>query len=157
MISVATNNKRHFIGSAGRGETGTREGNYVSASFKFQLDVESGIPIYRQLVDQILVAIATGHLTSGDRLPSVRQIAADLSIRPNSVIRAYKQLEKRGMLLRQPGIGLVFICVKKGDKAKRQKRLSQIVLEFVVLVSAEGYTVDDIVGHLRKLSGRLQP
>ena len=116
--------------------------------------MKSGVPVYRQLIDQVLVAIASGQLETGDQLPTVRQLAVDLSINPNTVVRAYKELEIRGMLTTQQGTG-TFITPKKVkiDDAQRQKRLSQMVGEFVAHVSAEGYTVDDIMERLSELAG----
>lgn len=120
--------------------------------------MKSGVPVYRQLIDQVLVAIASGQLSAGDQLPTVRQLAVDLSINPNTVVRAYKELEIRGMLTTQQGTG-TFITAKKvkSDEAQRQKRLSQMLAEFVARVSADGYTVEDILerlGELTATSGR---
>lgn len=130
----------------------------VSVGFQFRLDMKSGVPVYRQLIDQVLVAIAAGQLTAGDQLPTVRQLAVDLSINPNTVVRAYKELEIRGMLTTQQGTG-TFITSKKvkSDEAQRQKRLSQMLAEFVARVSADGYTVEDIMDRLTEMvaaSGR---
>jgi GntR family transcriptional regulator len=130
----------------------------VSAAFQFRLDMKSGVPVYRQLIDQVLVSIASGQLNAGDQLPTVRQLAVDLSINPNTVVRAYKELEIRGMLTTQQGTG-TFITSKKvkSDEAQRQKRLSQMLAEFVARVSADGYTVEDILerlGELAPSSGR---
>jgi GntR family transcriptional regulator len=125
----------------------------VSEVFQFRLDMKSGVPVYRQLIDQVLVAIAAGQLTPGDQLPTVRQLAVDLSINPNTVVRAYKELEIRGMLTTQQGTG-TFITAKKvkSDEAQRQKRLSQMLGEFVARVSADGYTVEDIMERLNELA-----
>jgi GntR family transcriptional regulator len=130
----------------------------VSVAFQFRLDMKSGVPVYRQLIDQVLVAIAAGQLNANDQLPTVRQLAVDLSINPNTVVRAYKELEIRGMLTTQQGTG-TFITTKKvkSDEAQRQKRLSQMLAEFVARVSADGYTVEDILerlGELAPSSGR---
>jgi GntR family transcriptional regulator len=101
----------------------------------------------------VLVAIAAGQLNSGDQLPTVRQLAVDLSINPNTVVRAYKELEIRGMLTTQQGTG-TFITSKKVkiDEAQRQKRLSQMLGEFVARVSADGYTVEDILERLNEIA-----
>ena len=125
----------------------------MSEVFQFRLDMKSGVPVYRQLIDQVLVAIAAGQLTPGDQLPTVRQLAVDLSINPNTVVRAYKELEIRGMLTTQQGTG-TFITAKKvkSDEAQRQKRLSQMLGEFVARVSADGYTVEDILERLNELA-----
>ena len=62
-------------------------------TIEIKLDVKSGVPFYRQVIDQVKAAIATESLSPGDRLPTVRQLAVDLSINPNTVSRAYTELE----------------------------------------------------------------
>ena len=101
--------------------------------------------MYRQIIDQVLVAIASGTLNSGDQLPTVRQLAVELSINPNTVVRAYKELEIRGVLTTQQGTG-TFITQKKVkvEEAQRQRRLAQMAAEFIARVAAEGYTTEDI-------------
>src|SRR5881398_1454037 len=96
-------------------------------SFQFRLDPHSGVPVYRQIIDQVIGGIAAGSLTGGDQLPTVRQLAVDLSINPNTVIRAYRELEIRGVLETQQGTG-TFISHKKveRDDAERQRRLNQL-------------------------------
>ena len=125
----------------------------MNGVFKFRLDLKSGVPVYRQLIDQVLIAIAAGHLNAGDQLPTVRQLAVDLSINPNTVVRAYKELEIRGVLTTQQGTG-TFITTKKVkiDEAQRQKRLSQILGEFIARASADGYTVNDILERLNDIA-----
>ncbi|HYP13135.1 MAG TPA: GntR family transcriptional regulator [Bryobacteraceae bacterium] len=120
-------------------------------AFQFRLDLRSGVPVYRQLIDQVLIAVASGLLSPGDQLPTVRQLAVDLSINPNTVVRAYKELEIRGMLTTQQGTG-TFITTKKvkQDEAHRQRRLTQLVGEFVARVSADGDTVDEILDRLQE-------
>jgi GntR family transcriptional regulator len=125
----------------------------MTQPFQFRLDLKSGVPVYRQLIDQVLVATASGVLLPGDQLPTVRQLAVDLSINPNTVVRAYKELEIRGMLATQQGTG-TFITQKKvkQDDAQRQRRLTQMVSEFVARVSADGYTVVEIMERLGDLA-----
>ena len=124
-------------------------------AFHFQLDSKSGVPVYRQLIDQVLVAIASGTLGANDQLPTVRQLAVDLSINPNTVIRAYKELEIRGVLTTQQGMG-TFITSKKirQDDAQRLRRLSQMVGELVARAGAEGFTLSEIQDALRGLEDR---
>jgi GntR family transcriptional regulator len=120
--------------------------------FAIRLDPTSGVPVYRQLIDQVLVAKASGALRPGDQLPTVRQLAVDLSINPNTVVRAYKELEIRGILTTQQGMG-TFITRQeiRPDEAARQRRLTQMVGEFVAKAGAEGYTVEDIMQRLAEL------
>ena len=73
--------------------------------FEFRLDLHSGVPVYRQIIDQVMGGIASSALAGGDQLPTVRQVAVDLSINPNTVVRAYRELEIRGVLETQQGTG----------------------------------------------------
>src|SRR5438094_5344222 len=94
--------------------------------FRFRLDLKSGVPVYRQIIDQVLVAVASGTLAGGDQLPTVRQLAVDLSINPNTVVRAYRELEIRGILTTHQGTGTFVTLVKiEPNDAERQRRLSQ--------------------------------
>jgi GntR family transcriptional regulator len=122
-------------------------------TFQFGLDLKSGVPVYRQLIDQVLVAIASGTLNSGDQLPTVRQLAVDLSINPNTVVRAYKELEIRDVLTTQQGTG-TFVTQKevKRDEALRQRRLNLMVSEFVARAGGEGFTLDEILAVLGEMS-----
>jgi GntR family transcriptional regulator len=118
-------------------------------SFEFRLDLRSGVPVYRQIIDQITGGIATGILKPGDQLPTVRQVAVDLTINPNTVGRAYRELEIRGVLETQQGSG-TFIGNQtvKLDDVERQRQLSQLVSDFVARAGAAGFTVEDLLEQL---------
>src|SRR5436190_18140733 len=120
--------------------------------FRFLLDLTSGVPVYRQLIDQVLIAISTNQLSAGDQLPTVRQVAVDLSINPNTVVRAYRELEIRGILTTHQGTG-TFITAAPVDKndAERQRRLSQLVGEFVAHAGGAGYTLREVMERLAEL------
>src|SRR4029078_11468621 len=94
--------------------------------FQIDLDLHSGVPVYRQIIDQVVGSIAASALTGGDQLPTVRQLAVDVAINPNTVIRAYRELEIRGVLETQQGTG-TFISHQRveRDVVERQRRLSQ--------------------------------
>lgn len=120
----------------------------------FYIDVKSGVPYYRQIIDQIKSGIATGKLESGDRLPTVRQLAVTLSINPNTVARAYTELEITGILETQMGSG-TFIGQQKisPDDIERKRLLDQICQEFLSRASSHGFTIKDILenlGHWKK-------
>src|SRR3954462_5684598 len=118
--------------------------------FSFRLDLASGVPVYRQIIDQVLGGMAAGTLAGGDQLPTVRQVAVDLSINPNTVARAYRELEIRGVLDTQQGTGTFISHQKlKVDELERERRLQQIVSEFVARAGASGFTVDDLLDTLR--------
>src|SRR5678809_1739475 len=94
--------------------------------FEFRLDLHSGVPVYRQIIDQVLGGIAAGTLAGGDQLPTVRQLAVDLSINPNTVARAYRELELGGLLETHQGTG-TFIAAQKmrGGEVERARQLAQ--------------------------------
>jgi len=123
-----------------------------TGAFRFRLDLESGVPVYRQIIDQVTGAIASGTLSAGDQLPTVRQLAVDLSINPNTVIRAYREMEIRGVLDTQQGSG-TFISDRKieKDEVERKRRLDQLVSEFVARAGAAGFTVRDLLDQLSGL------
>ncbi len=121
-------------------------------TFRFELDLGSGVPAYRQIIDQVMLGISTGSLTAGAQLPTVRQVAVDLSINPNTVVRAYRELEIRGVLTTQQGIG-TFVSNKQvpRDEALRQKRLSQLAGDFVARASRDGFSLSELIEHLQEL------
>ena len=74
-------------------------------SIQFRLDPRSGVAPYRQLVEQVRRAVASGHLRGGDQLPSVRDVVSQVTINPNTVHRAYRELEHEGLAEGRPGLG----------------------------------------------------
>jgi GntR family transcriptional regulator len=124
----------------------------VKGRFAFRLDVQSGVPVYRQIIDQVTGGMASGVLKAGDQLPTVRQLAVDLAINPNTVVRAYGELEIRGVLETQQGTGTFISRQKiKRDEVERQRRLNQLVSEFIARAGAMGFTVQELCGQLHDL------
>jgi GntR family transcriptional regulator len=120
--------------------------------FRFRLDNSSGVPVYRQLIDQVQAGIATGVLALGHQLPTVRQVAVDLAINPNTVMRAYRELEIRGVLDTQQGTG-TFIAAQQqtqGDGDDRIRRLTQLVNEFVARAGSGGFTLEEVLQALKE-------
>jgi GntR family transcriptional regulator len=73
--------------------------------FRFRLDGSSGVPPYLQLVHQVRQSLLLGYLCEGDQLPTVKDVAGDLAINPNTVVKAYRQLEHEGLAGGRPGQG----------------------------------------------------
>jgi GntR family transcriptional regulator len=119
-------------------------------AFRFLLDLHSGVPAYRQIIDQVRGGLAAGALTAGDQLPTVRQLAVELAINPNTVVRAYKELELSGLLETQQGTG-TFISAQKlaRSQAERSRQLGQIAADAVARAGAAGFTIEDLIEHLR--------
>src|SRR5438093_852864 len=121
-------------------------------SFQFRLDMASGVPVYRQIMDQVMGGIAAGALAPGDQLPTVRQLAVDLSINPNTVIRAYRELEIRGVLETEQGTG-TFISNQKMrlDEAERQRSLNQLIGDFMARAGSAGFTAEELIEQLQAM------
>ena len=120
-------------------------------NFEFRLDDRSGVPVYRQLIDQVMGGMAAGALAAGHQLPTVRQVAVDLSINPNTVVRAYRELEIRGVLETQQGTGTFISHQKvKRDDVERERQLTQLVADFVARAGAAGFTIEDLLEQLRE-------
>jgi GntR family transcriptional regulator len=115
------------------------------------IDPKSGVPFYRQIIEQVKFGIARGTLESGDRLPTMRQLAVDLSINPNTVIRAYRELEIEKVINTQQGSG-TFVSDRRPDvdRLELQRMLDQILTEMLARASAYGFTVDDVLEGLRQ-------
>lgn len=121
--------------------------------FQLKLDLHSGVPVYRQIIDQVRGGMASGTLASGDQLPTVRQLAVDLAINPNTVMRAYRELELGGMLETHQGTG-TFISDKKisRNNAERERQLDQVAGEIAARAGAAGFTLDELLERLRELT-----
>jgi len=120
-------------------------------AFAFRFDSHSGVPVFRQIIDQVQAGIAAGTLQYGDQLPTVRQTAVDLAINPNTVLRAYREMEIRGIVDTQQGTG-TFIASRKIEqsKAERERALAQLTSEFVSRAGAGGFTLQDLMDALRE-------
>jgi GntR family transcriptional regulator len=119
--------------------------------FEFHLDERSGVPVYRQIIDQVMGGMAAGTLAAGYQLPTVRQVAVDLSINPNTVMRAYRELEIRGVLETQQGTGTFIGQQKvKRDDVERQRQLNQLVTEFISRAGAAGFTVGELLEQIHE-------
>ncbi len=88
-----------------------------------ELSVRDGVPIYRQVINQIRYSIAAGKLTVGDELPPIRALAEQLSITPNTVVKAYDALEAEGLVIKRQGAGTFVAELTSPLKKSEQRRL----------------------------------
>jgi GntR family transcriptional regulator len=118
----------------------------------FTLDPKSGVPFYKQIILQIEMAIADGRLETGDQLPTVRGLAVDLQINPNTVARAYSELEIRGIVDTQQGTG-TFISDKKIelDDIERERVLAELLRNFISKASSYGFSLQELIKALKEL------
>ena len=132
---------------AGGGDGSTAEsGRAVAGSpIEFRLDAASGVPTYRQLVHQVEHALRLGYLRPGDQLPKVRDVVASLAINPNTVLKAYKELEVKGLVAGRPGQG-TFVRATLGQVALPELAgLHKSLLGWLSAADAAGLDQDGIV------------
>jgi GntR family transcriptional regulator len=119
---------------------------------EFSLDEKSGIPYYKQIILQVEMAIADGRLSKGSQLPTVRSLAVELSINPNTVARAYSEMEIREIVYTQQGSG-TFISEKEItiDAIERERILTEITRSYITKASSYGITLEEIIRHIKEL------
>ncbi|MBN1805084.1 MAG: GntR family transcriptional regulator [Sedimentisphaerales bacterium] len=118
---------------------------------EFKLDLKSGVPFHRQIVDQIRYGIASDRLMPGEQLPTVRELAVHLQINPNTVRKAYSELEILGILDTQQGTG-TFVGHRQVEigEDEKQRMLRQICDELVARGNQYGFTVREIITHMQR-------
>ena len=111
----------------------------------FRLDPGSGVPLYRQVIDQVLLAVADGRLKPGVQLPTVRQLAVDLAVNLNTIAKSYREMEIRGIVETQQGTG-TFVASRKPEKrtAERRKALERLTEDFLAQATARGFAADEV-------------
>lgn len=123
---------------------------------EFRLIEHSGVPIYRQIQDQIRLGIASGQLRAGEQLPTVRALAVELSVNPNTVIKAYNELERDGVVRTEQGTG-TFVAVpveSSMPKAERRSKLECLCVEFLSHAGRHSFTAQEVLQAIRKLAER---
>ena len=117
----------------------------------FNIDNKSGVPYYRQIIEQVKYGISRGELKPGDRLPPVRQLAVDLSVNPNTIIRAYREMEIEDVLETHQGSG-TFVGSRKPeiDELERQRMLDQILTDLLARATTYGFSLGEVLEGLRQ-------
>ncbi|MCJ7668184.1 MAG: GntR family transcriptional regulator [Anaerolineae bacterium] len=113
---------------------------------EIQVDYESGVPIYAQIMEQIKHLVAAGRLKPGDQLPTIRQLAVDLRVNPNTVVRAYHELDRQGVISTQQGRG-TFIARRPDERRlveMRKDRLRAIMGGALLEALSLGYEAEEI-------------
>ena len=111
---------------------------------EFQLDEASGIATYVQLVQQVHQALRLGILEPGDRLPTAQQVVARLAINPNTVHKAYRELEREGLVRARPGLGTFVTRSPSGADPATQARFLAAMTDWLRSARAAGLDPDDI-------------
>ncbi len=123
----------------------------------FYVDTASRLPIYEQLAQQVREGVARGDLGPGDRLPSVRQLAEELVVNPNTIARAYTEVEREGLVVSQPGRG-IFVAQPKNEltKAARDRRLLESLDRWLTEAVHLGYSAAEVVRLVTERSRQFQ-
>ncbi|NCN06188.1 MAG: GntR family transcriptional regulator [Spirochaetales bacterium] len=124
-------------------------------ALSFRLDPKSGVPYYKQIILQVELAIAGGRLSTGDQLPTVRALAVELKINPNTVARAYNEMEIRSIVTTQQGTG-TFVGTQRPalQEIEREKALEELVRPFVNRALESGFSGAEVIQAVRDaLSG----
>jgi GntR family transcriptional regulator len=111
---------------------------------EFQLDPESGVSTYLQLVQQVRRALRLGMLDPGDQLPTAREVVARLAINPNTVLKAYRELEREGLVRARPGVGTFVVGNLPRTDTITQARYLASLNEWMLSARAAGLDFDDI-------------
>jgi GntR family transcriptional regulator len=112
--------------------------------FRFRLDGSSGVPPYLQLVHQVRQSLLLGYLREGDRLPTVKDVAGDLVINPNTVVKAYRQLEHEGLAAGRPGQGTFITASSPAALPEAQQDLRASLEEWLRAAEQAGLSEEAV-------------
>ncbi len=114
----------------------TRE--ILDQAITFTLHPDSGVPAYLQVVQQVEQALRMGHLQPGDQLPTVKQVVAEVAINPNTVFKAYRELENLGLVEGRQGVGTFVLRRPQGPPPTTQARLAKSLDRWITSARREG-------------------
>lgn len=128
----------------------------ASPVLHLQIDPHSGLPVYRQMMDQIRYYIAAGVLATGDKLPSIRELAKKLSVNPTTVVKAYGELQHEGVIEMRHGSG-VFVAraTSSMSAAAKRKALRRLAIQLAVEARQMGATTELVMKLLAEELERL--
>ncbi|MCK5115687.1 MAG: GntR family transcriptional regulator [Candidatus Aegiribacteria sp.] len=123
----------------------------------YNIDSRSAIPVYEQLKRQIMLSIVSGRLDDGDKLPSIRELAAALRINPNTVAKTYRQLETDGFVTSRKGLGVFITTGNRELQSNRIEIFEELTDEYISKAAGLGLTADEIMKGLeRSLKGEIE-
>jgi GntR family transcriptional regulator len=122
-----------------------------------QLSLKDGVPIYRQIVNQVKYMVASGQLTAGMEIPPIRVLAEQLLVTPNTVVKAYRELENEGVVYKRQGAGTFISENGSPLKAEEQRRILSGRADTLLTEGRQmGYSVDDLVALVRERAAVLR-
>jgi len=122
-----------------------------------QISLNDGVPIYRQIVNQVKYMVASGQLVSGEDIPPIRVLAQQLQVTPNTVVKAYRELEVEGIVRKRRGAG-TYIADTRSPLARREQRRIVEQRADALLTEARqmNFTFEQIIDILRRREAALQ-
>src|SRR5450631_1755260 len=127
---------------SGAGGDGLPAAQGSASPIEFRLDLTSGVPTYLQLVQQVEHALRLGYLTPGDQLPKVRDVVASLAINPNTVLKAYRELETKGLTVGRPGQGTFIEATLRQVALPELTGLRRSLLDWLATAETAGLDAD---------------
>lgn len=118
---------------------------------EFQIDYDRGVPVYRQIYDAITAALASGALARDEQLPTIHELADRLSINPNTVARAYRELDQAGFITSQRGVGTFPAAERTPGKADKDRVLRSIYDKAVSEAAHHGIATSELVRYFQKV------
>ncbi len=122
-------------------------------AIQIKIDSKSPLPAYEQIKQAIRMAILSGRLEEEDQLLSLREMALKLNVNPNTIIKVYYQLEMEGFIYSRPGAGYYVKIDPTKIKLGRQELFSTLTEKYISQALQLGYSIQDIIGEISKLSG----
>lgn len=122
--------------------------------FNIRIDSRSPLPVYEQVKQEIKLLIVSGILEEDDRLPPIRELASQLQINANTIVKVYYQLDVEGFIYSQPGSGYFVQGGRKTAPDENKKLLMQLTDEFISKALKLGFSVEDIIAALKERAGK---
>ena len=118
----------------------------------FEIDLHSGVPIYRQVMEQIRRQVLTGELAEAEQLESVRDLAGRVKVNPMTISKAYSLLESDGLVERRRGVGLFVVKMRQGQKEKSKRKMLEGVLNKAAVTAVQlGVSEEEVVEEMVKI------
>jgi GntR family transcriptional regulator len=115
------------------------------------LDKGSEEPLYRQIADRVWLEVVSGTVETGERLPTVRQLAIDLGVHPGTVSRAYDELERLGILVKRPGGTFIALSSPDASVLERRAQLERLCRDLIDRANTFGFSVTELIDTLTDL------
>jgi GntR family transcriptional regulator len=117
----------------------------------WSLDFRSGIPVYKQIIHHVQAAVTAGNLHEGDQLPTIRALHLQLGINPNTVARAYRDMELMGVITTEQGSGCYLAPAKGAEgmtEEQKKTKIAELAARFTAEAQSQGILFSDIVSHI---------